>query len=316
MLTSGEWLKGELKWIREHKLEFDSSELDVIRFDWEDVLIVRSPRDNNCIYGDQQQVTGTLLIQDGKVTCGSKSFSREDLQAIVPGDRSEGSYWSGTASLGFAAVSGNTDSSNLTTHVEVTRDDAKSVLQTSYTGNFGKLEGDTNQSNHRIGSGYYKDVTSRLFLVVPAFEWFKDRFKNIDNRLILSAGLGMRIVDNPRTMWATSATAGWRRTSFVSVAEGMELTEDKGDLNLGSRLEHEIAKDTDLTLTYSFQMAFDDTADNLHDFSAIFTTELIGPFDFDVAFHWDRVNKPVEDADGITPEKDDYRTSVGVSMDF
>ena len=33
-LTSGEWLKGELKRMREDDVEFDSDKLDLVQFDW------------------------------------------------------------------------------------------------------------------------------------------------------------------------------------------------------------------------------------------------------------------------------------------
>ena len=36
-LTNGEWLKGDLKVLYNDSLEFDSDELDLLTFDWEDV---------------------------------------------------------------------------------------------------------------------------------------------------------------------------------------------------------------------------------------------------------------------------------------
>jgi hypothetical protein len=36
-LTNGEWLKGDLKVFYNDTLEFDSDELDLLKFDWEDI---------------------------------------------------------------------------------------------------------------------------------------------------------------------------------------------------------------------------------------------------------------------------------------
>ncbi len=36
-LTNGEWLKGDIKSLREDKLEFDSDEMGVLTFDWGDI---------------------------------------------------------------------------------------------------------------------------------------------------------------------------------------------------------------------------------------------------------------------------------------
>ena len=41
-LTSGEWLKGEIKSMQNDKLEFDSDKLGLLTLDWEDVRQVRA----------------------------------------------------------------------------------------------------------------------------------------------------------------------------------------------------------------------------------------------------------------------------------
>jgi hypothetical protein len=37
MLTSGEWLRGEINFMRDEVVEFDSEELDVLNIDWKDI---------------------------------------------------------------------------------------------------------------------------------------------------------------------------------------------------------------------------------------------------------------------------------------
>ncbi len=44
--------------------------------------------------------------------------------------------------------------------------------------------------------------------------------------------------------------------------------------------------------------------------------DLIWNFDFDVTFNWDRQFDPVADADGVVPEKDDFKIIVGLAWDF
>jgi hypothetical protein len=63
-------------------------------------------------------------------------------------------------------------------------------------------------------------------------------------------------------------------------------------------------------------MSMEEAADNIHHLDVVFSTEFVGPFDLDLTFVWDRQNQPVPDADGVVPEKDDYRTTLGVSLDF
>ncbi|MBW1907657.1 MAG: hypothetical protein JRJ24_20675, partial [Deltaproteobacteria bacterium] len=49
-LTSGEWLKGELKRMREDEVEFDSDKLDLLEFDWEKVDQLHSQRVNTYVF--------------------------------------------------------------------------------------------------------------------------------------------------------------------------------------------------------------------------------------------------------------------------
>ena len=43
---------------------------------------------------------------------------------------------------------------------------------------------------------------------------------------------------------------------------------------------------------------------------------LLEYLELDLGFYWDWVGQPVADEDGITPEKSDYRITVGVGYDF
>jgi hypothetical protein len=38
--------------------------------------------------------------------------------------------------------------------------------------------------------------------------------------------------------------------------------------------------------------------------------------DLDISYVWDRVAQPKTDADGVTPEKDDFRLMVDFGLDF
>ena len=44
--------------------------------------------------------------------------------------------------------------------------------------------------------------------------------------------------------------------------------------------------------------------------------ELSKFFDLDISFVWDRTENPAENAEGIAPEKDDYRVIVGLGFEY
>jgi hypothetical protein len=53
-----------------------------------------------------------------------------------------------------------------------------------------------------------------------------------------------------------------------------------------------------------------------HHMVVSFETEITKLIDFDIAWIWDRIENPREDANGITPASDDFRTTVGLTFEF
>ena len=74
-LKSGEWLKGRIKSLQEEKLEFDSEELDLLTFDWKDILTVRSPRLNSVRIEKLKPVDGSLVVTTNEVQVIATTFS-------------------------------------------------------------------------------------------------------------------------------------------------------------------------------------------------------------------------------------------------
>ena len=102
---SGEWLRGELKVLYDKKPEFDSDELDLQKFDWEDVKQVRGHQIFGARFEGPITVVGFLLVTENKayVTVGEKrqEFERSKLIAIAPDEPKEINYWSAKITLGF-----------------------------------------------------------------------------------------------------------------------------------------------------------------------------------------------------------------------
>lgn len=88
-LTSGEWLKGDLKVLYDKKLEFDSDELDLLELDWEDVKQVRGHKLHSVRFeGPPVVVVGILKIIDDKVFVTTEEkvleFDRSRLGRSIP----------------------------------------------------------------------------------------------------------------------------------------------------------------------------------------------------------------------------------------
>jgi acyl-CoA synthetase (AMP-forming)/AMP-acid ligase II len=61
-LTSGEWLKGELKVLRRDVLEFESDELDELSIDWDKIVSLRTAAQYTFGFAHRRLATGKALI--------------------------------------------------------------------------------------------------------------------------------------------------------------------------------------------------------------------------------------------------------------
>jgi putative salt-induced outer membrane protein YdiY len=315
-LTSGEWLKGEIKVLREESLEFESDKLDTLNLDWEDVAEVRSPRQVRVLFDDDEIAVGTLLMKETRVQVGTKQYDRSQVLAILPGKPDPLGNLSGKVSLGLTARSGNTNQSDLTLAAWIRRRTLDSRSELKYVGNLGELEGSQTVNNHRL-TGYHQMFVTRHFYIAPlSFEAFRDRFSNIDLRFTPIAGVGYRLLDTKDTEWTVDAGAGVRYTSFVSVEPGADESEWTLAGLLGTGFESELTDKIDLTMSYTAQIGIPDTNDTNQNAEITFSIDLVGELDLNVSFFWDRVGRPAATASGEVPEKDDFRLVLGLGWEF
>jgi hypothetical protein len=99
-LTSGEWLKGELKFLYDFQVEFDSDKLDLLTFDLEDVKQIRTHKPQSIriedlsLSDDPIIVEGIVNLNDNKVIMtvgdGTREFERSQIISIAQADKKKG----------------------------------------------------------------------------------------------------------------------------------------------------------------------------------------------------------------------------------
>ena len=319
-LKSGEWLKGEIKVLQGHELDFDSEELNDLEIDWEDVAELRSSRNNTATFDGRVTATGPLLVRDGVILVGRGEeqlrFAREALVSIIPGEVKEVDYWSGRGNLSLTFRSGNADQTDVVTRATIWRRAPWTRTTLDYAGSISTTDGKETINNHR-GSGQFDVLLSRRFYLTPtALEYFRDRISNIEHRVTPSAGAGYLIIDEPDVEWNLDLLGGYRYTEFGSVEAGEDRTEETATAIASTRFDIELTKTLDLILEYKIDVGLSDLNDTNHHAVATVSVDMTKVLDLDVTFIWDRVGKPERDADGDTPEKDDFRLLVGVGFDF
>lgn len=325
-LTSGEWLKGEIKGLYSYKLEFESDELDTLTFDWEDVSILRSARPQEVRYSDPEggrlplTAFGQLTLIGNTATIGTSpnatTVKRDQIVTIVQGAQKEWDLWSGDLTIGANIRSGNSDVADASISFLIERRKAESRFHTDYRGTLSRTDGVQTQNNHRVNGYFDSFVTSRLYWRVVFAEYFRDRFQNIENQLTVGSGGGYDIIRTSKTEWDISAGLGALYKEAASVEAGKEAGNTSPALLLGTSFDTELTKWLDYLFQYRVQFVDENNGSLLQNMVTTLSSDLVGELDLDLTLTWDRVEDPQPAADGTVPEQDDFRFTVGISYEF
>jgi putative salt-induced outer membrane protein YdiY len=319
-LTSGEWLKGELKVLYRDKLEFDSDKLDLQTFDWEDVKLVRGHQRFSVRFQGPFTVRGFLEVTENKVviTAGDdrREYDRQKLVAIAPGAPREIDYWSAKITLGLNISKGNTDQTQYNSKWNIQRRTSASRFVLEYFGNFTKSDGVDTVDNQRLNTYFDWFKTRKYFFRVIFGEYYRDPFQNIQNRTTVGTGIGYSLIDTSKITWDVAAGPAYQSTRFSSVEPGQSSSESTPALVAGTSYEHELTNWLDFISQYSFNIVNKESGSYTHHAIATLETEITDLLDFDISVVWDRTQNPQTRTDGTVPDQDDFKTIFGVGVDF
>jgi len=321
-LTSDEWLKGEIKYVRDYTLEIDSDELDILKFSWRKVKVLRSPRLMTMLLDNQYVLRGPVIVQDGKVVVKDSDeafsvFPRANLLTIVPGGLTERSYWSGKLSLGLTLRSGNTEQLDSAFGFSIRRRAPRSRFQFDYLGNFSKANGEEIANNQRATGRFDIYVARRWYATPLAVDVYRDPFQNIDARVTPLAGAGYYIfkkgLDQNQIDWDVSALAGYRWTRYQS---GEVDSEGTFTVGLTTRVEWDITANLETSFSYDFQMGVPDTEDSNQNLSWSLEWDVWKDLDLEFTVVWNYVGNPQADGAGDVPKRSDLKLIFGFGWEF
>lgn len=318
-LTSGEWLKGKIKVMYEHSLEFDSEKLDDLSLDMDDIRQIRSAQVLNVRQRGGATATGKLLLEDQSVRIVGdtpQQFERTDLLSITAGVPKERNYWSGGISLGGNLRSGNTDEIEASANISFQRRTVENRIRLDYLGNFSSTNDVKSANNHRANGVWDWFFSEKLFLRPIFVEYYRDPFQNIDSRLTAGTGLGYQIIDTSKTDWSIFAGPAHQTTRFDEVPAGENTTEKTWAFSAGTSFKTDLTSRIDFSFDYRMQLTNEDSGRYNHHMISTVDVDLTDALDLNVSFVWDRIQQPQTNADGSVPEQDDYQLILGLGYDF
>ena len=320
-LKSGEWLRGELKYIQHNDVEFDSDELEEQSLKLKDIRQVYTAHGMLAQVEGQEPVYGTVVVSNDVVTVRGPettvNLAREELMGITPGSSNTRiKYWSGNVQVGISLQSGNNSQKTINTSAELARRTPTTTLQLDYLGNYSQVDHVKNANNNR-GNLAYDVRLNRAWFVRPLdFECYHDPLINIAYRLTGGVGAGYYIFDRPGLEWRVAAGPGFQYTRFDTVESGAAESASTAAGTLQSYFEYDLTRR--LTLKQSLQSTFTEREAGLYTHHAVSTLEfeIKHHLNLDVSFIWDYLQRPQRRSDGEIPERSDYYLTVGLGVRF
>jgi hypothetical protein len=328
-MVSGEWLKGEMKRMRDDNLEFDSDKLDMQNIDFADVSHVHSPVVNTYVFDDRVSVTGLAVITPDKVIVetdeGTKMFARSELESIVAGGEREKDWWSMKLRFGLTLNKGNTDQLTYDINFNTRREDKLTLLDLNYNTTFGRTGGAQNVNRH-LGEEDFKVFLSSRWFVVPLFgQIFNDRFQNIQLRATPAAGAGIHIIDKPNVKWDFQTGVGYQYLNYLdtTLPGGSPNPQNDAFIPLYTYADFDITGDVDLTVSWLTNLVVTTIGNTNHTGKADLAIELTSVLDLDIAFLYLRTETPAPPPPPAPGDpvpdpirQNDYQLVVGISLEL
>ncbi|MGB5809132.1 MAG: DUF481 domain-containing protein [Polyangiales bacterium] len=322
-LTSGEWIKGSAKRMRDDSIEFDSDELGLQTIDFSDVKELVSPTVHTYVFDDRVSATGLAVVTADEVIVetdeGTKTFPRSELESILEGGTRERDWWSMKLRFGLTLNRGNTDQLTYDILFNVIREDRMTLLDLSYNSSFGRSDGSQNVNRH-LGEFDFKVFLSSRWFVVPAFgQLFNDRFQNIKFRATPAAGAGVHIIDKPKVKWDFQTGIGYQYLNYLDASQ-VTGSNPQNDvfIPLYTYADFDITGDVGFTVGWLTNLVVSTIGNTNHTGKADLSIELTSVIDLDISFLYLRTEDPAPPADPADPpiEQNDYQLIVGIALEL
>jgi hypothetical protein len=319
-LKSGEWLRGDFKYLQNKEIEFDSDELDLQTLKLKDVRKLYSAHRVFTQFENHQPAYGKVVISNDLVTVSGAeplSLHRDLLMGITPsGGKSGIRNWSGNLTVGLSLQSGNNSQTAVNASAELARRTPSTVLLFDYLGNYSMVNNVENANNQRVNLSYDIRLDQHWFVRPLQFEYYEDPLANIAYRLTAGVGAGYYVFDRDNLEWKVSAGPSYQYTRFSTVETNQADYAQTPAAVLMSDFKADIT--SRVTFKQTWQSTFVKREAGLYTHHTVSTLEfeIKRHLNLDVSFIWDYLQSPQARSDGVIPDNSDYYLTVGFGVRF
>ena len=139
--TSGEWVRGNIDWMREDNMEFDSNEFGALEINMREVAEVHAATVNTYVFDDRSALVGPAMITTTQIAVQTETGvvvrPRSELSRIIEGGARELDNWSLALDLGLGLNRGNSNQIDLNMRIDLAREDRRTLSELAYLFNLG-----------------------------------------------------------------------------------------------------------------------------------------------------------------------------------
>lgn len=324
-LTSGEWLKGEFRYMYDESVEFDSDNLGLLSIDWSDIKQVYFAQPMSVRLDNRTERRGDMRVGDGQLYFTPKDEPAGDMPetapqtevvSITPRAKSEWDRWELKANIAADYQSGNTDETSYTASASTVRRTISTRFKLSYLGNYTLTDQVETTNNHRVNSSFDYFFDDRLFVRPFDGEYYHDPISNIEMQVTVGGGLGYKVIDTSSVDWEVQGGPAYQYIEYVTVQAGQGIAEHSPAFNFTSDLDYDITDDLEFNLNYQAILTKESSGLLTQNLVAKLSYELNSIFDVFTMLQFTRVEKPQARSDGTIPKKDDAILSLGLGVDI
>jgi hypothetical protein len=319
-LKSGEWLRGQLKYIQKKEVEFDSDEMEEQTLKLKDVSMVYPAHRMFTQFERRQPAYGSVVISNDFVMVSGAEplcLHRDLLMGITPsGGRTGIRDWSGNANFGLSLQSGNHSQTTMSTSAELARRTPNTTLLFDYLGNYSQADNVQSANNERVNATYDIRLNHDWFVRPVQLEYYQDSLANIAYRITAGVGGGYYIFDQNGLEWTVSAGPSYQYTKFSTVKTNQADSATTPAAVLNSNFKADLTHR--LTFIQTWQSTFTEKEAGQYNHHSVSTMEfeIKRHLNLDVSFVWDYLQNPQTRSDGEVPQNSDYYLTVGFGVRF
>ncbi|MEA1892210.1 MAG: DUF481 domain-containing protein [Campylobacterota bacterium] len=316
---SGEWFKGEIKAMFDEKLEFDSDEVGLYSFDFDDISQIKSYNVIGVNIENTAIFSGLIRFKDDEITIiqGDKifTFSRKEIVSMAREGNKILDSWSGKISVSLDVRNGNKNQYDLVAKADIKRRTSNTRLAFDYLGRISSRNKEQTVNDHRLNQKF--DVyETRSFFYTPVFsEYYQNKIKNIQDQITIGIGAGYEIINNSFVEWDLSGGPAYTYVEYISVLQGDHIVQAPA-FEVMTHLDFDISKRIDFIIDYKLTYTSDEAGKYKHHMIITQENEITDWLDLDFTAVWDYLLYPRETLDGNIPVQSDFQFLIGLGIDF